>query len=343
MAYTILNTDGTTLLTLADKRIDQTTTSLTLVGKNYAGYGEYLNNNFIKLLANSASSTANPPRNPLKGQLWYDTRSSQLKVWTGVQWKPVGGAIVSENNPSTGTQYSNTIADIWFHPSKKQLSIVVDGTANLIGPAYPNSIGKHGWTLFELNGEPVKVKDTDDTEQELSVLHNYGKVRGYIANEKFNISTSPIYSSIVSTATTATVKGLTIFGDINYTGKTVDRYLTMTVDLDMFSTVTNNISVISHFEAQTAAIIDLLRDVFPVNYGTSETTSTGSDNISTETGVIVGSEAKVICKFTYASDNARPAGHQVRRFKAIGGPGGWDMVYLNTGTLTNVVSTIYRT
>jgi len=73
MAYTISNTDGTTLVTLGDRTIDRTTTSLTLVGKNYSGYGEFINNNFIKLSANSASSSSSPPRTPLKGQLWYDT------------------------------------------------------------------------------------------------------------------------------------------------------------------------------------------------------------------------------------------------------------------------------
>ena len=52
MAYTINNTAGTTLVTLADGKIDTTTTDLALFGKGYAGFGEKLNENFIKILEN---------------------------------------------------------------------------------------------------------------------------------------------------------------------------------------------------------------------------------------------------------------------------------------------------
>ena len=52
MAYTINNTAGTTLKTLADGTIDTATTDLTLIGKGYAGFGERLNENFVKLLEN---------------------------------------------------------------------------------------------------------------------------------------------------------------------------------------------------------------------------------------------------------------------------------------------------
>ena len=65
MAYTITKSDGTILLTLGDTKIDQLTTSLTLIGKNYAGYGTFLNENFVKLLENFASTTA--PLHPKTG------------------------------------------------------------------------------------------------------------------------------------------------------------------------------------------------------------------------------------------------------------------------------------
>ena len=65
----------------------------------------------------------------------------------------------------------------------------------------------------------------------------------------------------------------------------------------------------------------------------------GSSNISVETGVPIGSEAKVICGFTTPA----PGGYQVRRFTAIGGVDGWAMTALTaTNTLTNVVSTKYK-
>ena len=49
MAYTINLTDGTIFAVVADGTIN-TDSSQTLVGKNYAGYGEFLDENFIRLL-----------------------------------------------------------------------------------------------------------------------------------------------------------------------------------------------------------------------------------------------------------------------------------------------------
>ena len=58
MAYTINKTDGTVLATITDGTIDNTS-SLTLFGKSYSGFGEALNENLIKLLENQ-SSTSTP-------------------------------------------------------------------------------------------------------------------------------------------------------------------------------------------------------------------------------------------------------------------------------------------
>ena len=78
MAYTIIKSDGTVLTTIADGTINTTSTSLGLPGRNYAGYGSYLDTNFVHMMENFASTT--PPANPLMGQLWFDTNSSVLKV-----------------------------------------------------------------------------------------------------------------------------------------------------------------------------------------------------------------------------------------------------------------------
>ena len=50
MAYKLNKTDGTLLVDLIDGTIDTNSTSLTLVGRNYSGYGEAFNENFISLL-----------------------------------------------------------------------------------------------------------------------------------------------------------------------------------------------------------------------------------------------------------------------------------------------------
>jgi len=78
MAYTIVKSDGTVLTTIADGTINTTSTSLGLPGRNYAGYGQSLDTNFVHAMENFADST--PPANPLRGQLWYNTNTSTLCV-----------------------------------------------------------------------------------------------------------------------------------------------------------------------------------------------------------------------------------------------------------------------
>ena len=78
MAYTIVKSDGTVLTTIADGTINTTSTSLGLPGRNFAGYGQTVDTNFVHQLENYAANT--PPANPLRGQLWYDLNASLLKV-----------------------------------------------------------------------------------------------------------------------------------------------------------------------------------------------------------------------------------------------------------------------
>jgi len=78
MAYTIVKSDGTLLTTIADGTINTTSTSLGLPGRNYAGYGQTLDNNFVHIVENFADN--NPPPNPMRGQLWFNTSDSTMYV-----------------------------------------------------------------------------------------------------------------------------------------------------------------------------------------------------------------------------------------------------------------------
>ena len=80
MTYSVRRTNGQSLVDVAPGTID-TSRSLTLIGKNYAGYGALIAENFIHQLENFANSSA--PNNPLRGQLYYDTTEGSLKVFTG--------------------------------------------------------------------------------------------------------------------------------------------------------------------------------------------------------------------------------------------------------------------
>ena len=127
MAYKINNTFGTLLVTLADGTIDTAKTDITLIGKGYAGFGERLNENFVKLLENFNNTTA--PANKQQGQLWFDKTNKQLNVYTGDKFKPVGSTTNSATSPTNAV-----LGDLWFDTANSQM-YVYDGTAfTLIGP-----------------------------------------------------------------------------------------------------------------------------------------------------------------------------------------------------------------
>ena len=84
MAYTINLTDGTLFATIPDGTVN-TNSSMTLIGKNYAGYGQFLDDNFIHLLENSSNATA--PASPLTGQLWWDSTNKVMLAYNSSGWK----------------------------------------------------------------------------------------------------------------------------------------------------------------------------------------------------------------------------------------------------------------
>ena len=151
MSYTIYNTDGSILLTLADGKIDKISTSLTLIGKNVNSYGEYLNNNLIRLLENFAN-TESPAGTPRIGQLWYDTSVGRLKIYDrDQQFRPVTNAVAADALPTT---LGST--DFWFDTVNSQLYFSVDGQdINLIGPSASQIYGRQGWVLETLDSIPV--------------------------------------------------------------------------------------------------------------------------------------------------------------------------------------------
>ena len=127
MAYKINNTFGTLLVTLADGTIDVATTDLTLIGKGYAGFGEKLNENLVKLLENFNNTSA--PSKKIQGQLWFDQTNKRLNVYDGTKFKPAGGPTNSTSAPTNAV-----LGDTWFDTTNTQL-YVYNGTAfTLIGP-----------------------------------------------------------------------------------------------------------------------------------------------------------------------------------------------------------------
>jgi len=101
MAYTIVKSDGQVLTTIADGQINTTSTSLGLPGRNYAGYGQVLDTNFVHVLENFADST--PPPNPIRGQLWFNTNNNTLCVCPSDGETVTSNWLVLTATSSTGT------------------------------------------------------------------------------------------------------------------------------------------------------------------------------------------------------------------------------------------------
>ena len=146
MAYNITQTNGTALISggLADGTIDNTTTSLTLVGKNYPGYGTFLNQNVVRIVENFANGSS--PTGPLPGQLWWDTSTKLININTATikgsasqAFKPLAtmsASATAPNNPVTGEQ--------WWDTGNLQLKVYNGTSWTTVGPAATSATGNSG-------------------------------------------------------------------------------------------------------------------------------------------------------------------------------------------------------
>ena len=118
MAYTIVKSNGQVLTTIPDGTINTSSTSLALPGRNYAGYGQYLDTNMVWLAQNFANTS--PPPNPLQGQLWYNTNANTLLVcpadgtsnanaWLALTTTSSGGTTTFGSVSVTGNIASNNM------------------------------------------------------------------------------------------------------------------------------------------------------------------------------------------------------------------------------------------
>ena len=141
MAYSITTTSGTFVASIQDATINTSATSLTLIGRDYAGYGAFLNENFIHIMEHFAANTA--PTKKLTGQIWYDTSINSLKVWnTGANiWKPVGSSIAQSGAPGAGVSGPG---DLWFDTDNNQLYAWSENDVDwiLVGP--PSTLAGSG-------------------------------------------------------------------------------------------------------------------------------------------------------------------------------------------------------
>jgi len=199
MPYILNKTNGAKLTTLGDASID-ITTSLTLVGRNYAGYGESVNENFIKLLENFSNST--PPPRPIQGQLWFDNANKQLSVcYDGKFFKSIANLRVDSIQP----QFS-VIGDLWWDKSTGQLKTFDGADYKIIGP---QESATAAWIpSLEKNADiSVSMLRGDIEKDTIAVLSKI---------EFFPSTNSILYKNFSK----GVKRGITLAGDVDGSGST---------------------------------------------------------------------------------------------------------------------------
>lgn len=125
MAYIINKTNGSKLVTIEDGSINVSACDLTLVGKNYAGYGESIASNFVKLLENFSSPKQ--PLKPLTGQLWYDSANKKVKFYNGAEFKSIPSLQASADYPTDQLKgdlhYNETEGKLYYYDGSKHILI----------------------------------------------------------------------------------------------------------------------------------------------------------------------------------------------------------------------------
>jgi len=335
MAYIIYNNDGSVLLNIANGQVDSSTTSLDLIGKNVDNYGQYFNNNLVKLLTSFAAPIDSEPRSPQIGQLWFNTTSKRLTVYDGNSFKPTYGATVSGTAAVT-----TSTGDLWYDTINSQLRIWNGSIYKLIGPSVSGLLGKFG---IDLPSATIRENDTQ-YPQKVGVIYTYGSSMGVITTSSFTMKATDSATYLGNATTSTIVKGITVSDNLDIKNslyingvqqmppiKTLTTYYDITEYGDPAHATTS--TAIANIAAGNAAISQYLRLLY----------STATNTQLNETGYAIGSDAKVMCAYYSGGTVFVPS---VRRFHLIDDPIHpgikiWKYydIYFNTAlnTLTNIV------
>ena len=203
MAYTINYSDtnkGT--ISIEDSTINQQT-SLDIPGRNTTSYGSVIAENFLKQLENFANTVA--PRNPIQGQLWYDSSTGvdTLKLYDGTVWINASGLKKGNTAPDVANALQG---DLWSDTDNNQLYIFTGSGWTLVGPEYSDGLltgakpviitGKDEvlYTILQLevSGSPIAIYSTR-TFQPKSTISGFT-----IIQPGLNLSTANISGDGVS-------------------------------------------------------------------------------------------------------------------------------------------------
>jgi hypothetical protein len=202
MAYQVNRYNGSFLVSVADGTIDNTT-NIRFVGKNYAGYGQVQNENFLHLMENFAG--ASQPSKPVSGQIWYDSTDRKIKVYDGTRFRIVGGSTASATAP-----IGLSSGEFWFDSLAQQLYCWTGTEFILVGP-------QNSTTLGETTITATTVKDNGNENRTIARIKAGGTDIAIFSKDTFTLSDTdkaliPNFGRIK--------KGITLIGTDNTNGVT---------------------------------------------------------------------------------------------------------------------------
>ena len=188
MGLIVKHSDGSGFLNIENKTYDDVSTSLRLPGKGVLNWGEAYINNFVRLLENFASSYE--PQGPQVGQIWYNTGTGELLVYTtSKKWEVINkdnnieakfDDLINKLNKSSAGVIAPVSAEqgqTWFDTSVNVLK-VFDGThwvsfgfnstAAYVPPASP----KPSDLWFDKNVSNLKVYDGEEYQRIVSTIES---------------------------------------------------------------------------------------------------------------------------------------------------------------------------
>lgn len=256
MPYILNKTNGSAVITVSDGGIDSST-SLTFVGRNYSGYGEIVNENFLKLLENFSNTL--PPTNPLLGQLWFDSQNKKINLsYDGKNFKPIANIRTQNTTPD-----SSVVGDLWWDTGSQQLKTFDGVSYQLIGPPV-SAVAKSSVDFIE-----ESIQEEENIQYAIiKAMIGYNPV-AVISKEEF----TPVNSSNLFGVFPKIKKGITLPGANSVTGvSTSSGYY-------FWGTAAHTL------KANTATNVTVTQESSGVHYLTFTSATSGDQELKAATGL----------------------------------------------------------
>lgn len=230
MAYTIIRSSGQTI-TIQDGTINTTSTSLGLPGRNYAGYGQTLDTNFVRMLEHFASST--PPANPIQGQLWYNTSNNTLNVcpadniasanaWASLTTTTSGAPTTVGNLTASGNVSGNAGVFNSATVAANVTSLNINATANIVG-------SKGSFGNIDVSGTTTIANITTGSYDNVGNIYGSWTAQGPTSGNAINITRGSLgVATSIKCDTYQYANGTPISFAGTYTNNSVADYLSGT-------------------------------------------------------------------------------------------------------------------